>query len=149
MSYEKTTWENGDIITAEKLNNLETGVANSDGVIFEFETYKNGSYDIGWKSVDDASEIIEAFLAAKRVLFHLPADLAEGYALQDLYIPPLGYRPRLVIPPDPPSEEVVYAEEILMPEDLIGDYDHASVRPTINGTHIGEDGKLYLKLYID
>lgn len=26
MSYEKTTWQDGDIITAEKLNNIENGV---------------------------------------------------------------------------------------------------------------------------
>ena len=27
MSYTKTTWQNGDVITAEKLNKLENGVA--------------------------------------------------------------------------------------------------------------------------
>lgn len=26
MAYERTTWECGDIVTAEKLNNLEDGV---------------------------------------------------------------------------------------------------------------------------
>jgi len=31
MSYVKTTWANGDIITAEKLNKLEDGVADSGG----------------------------------------------------------------------------------------------------------------------
>lgn len=30
MSYNKTTWETGDIITAEKLNNLESGVENAN-----------------------------------------------------------------------------------------------------------------------
>ena len=29
MSYEKTTWQNGDTITAEKLNNIENGIAGS------------------------------------------------------------------------------------------------------------------------
>lgn len=29
MSYEKNTWSNGDIITAEKLNNIENGVAEA------------------------------------------------------------------------------------------------------------------------
>ena len=28
MNYEKTEWQNGDIITAEKLNNIENGIAN-------------------------------------------------------------------------------------------------------------------------
>ena len=31
MSYEKHTWETGEIITAEKLNNLEDGVAGASG----------------------------------------------------------------------------------------------------------------------
>ena len=29
MTYNKTTWANGDIITAEKLNNIESGIENS------------------------------------------------------------------------------------------------------------------------
>ena len=29
MSYEPTVWANGDIITAEKINKLENGVADS------------------------------------------------------------------------------------------------------------------------
>ena len=31
MSYEPTVWQCGDTITAEKLNKLEQGVANSGG----------------------------------------------------------------------------------------------------------------------
>ena len=33
MAYSKTTWANGDTITAEKLNNLEDGVAANDAAI--------------------------------------------------------------------------------------------------------------------
>lgn len=33
MSYVKTVWETGDVITAEKLNNLEDGVANAGSVL--------------------------------------------------------------------------------------------------------------------
>lgn len=29
MSYNPTTWQDGDIITAEKLNNIETGIVNA------------------------------------------------------------------------------------------------------------------------
>lgn len=37
MSYEKTIWETGDIVTADKLNNLEDGVENAqqDTVVFD------------------------------------------------------------------------------------------------------------------
>ena len=31
MAYEKTVWNTGDIVTAEKLNNLENGVASASG----------------------------------------------------------------------------------------------------------------------
>lgn len=31
MSYEPTVWETGDVVTAQKLNKLENGVANSGG----------------------------------------------------------------------------------------------------------------------
>lgn len=30
MNYEKTTWQNGDIITAEKLNNIENGLTSAN-----------------------------------------------------------------------------------------------------------------------
>lgn len=33
MSYEKTTWETGDTITATKLNHMEDGIANKTNVI--------------------------------------------------------------------------------------------------------------------
>lgn len=29
MAYEPTEWKNGDIITAEKLNKIENGIANN------------------------------------------------------------------------------------------------------------------------
>ena len=31
MSYNKTTWQTGDVITATKLNNIEDGIANASG----------------------------------------------------------------------------------------------------------------------
>lgn len=30
MAYNKTTWANGDVITAQKLNNAENGIAAND-----------------------------------------------------------------------------------------------------------------------
>ena len=45
MSYEKHTWETGETITAEKLNNLENGVASFSGgiMIINAVAAKNGS----------------------------------------------------------------------------------------------------------
>ena len=60
MAYNKNTWQNGDIITAEKLNNIEDGIENVDslnlvngeathslrgtGTAEENENYSSGSY---------------------------------------------------------------------------------------------------------
>ena len=45
MSYEKTTWETGDIVTAEKLNNLENGVASANGGSGVFVVNVTETYD--------------------------------------------------------------------------------------------------------
>ena len=44
MSYEKTTWQSGDVITAEKLNKIEDGITqgNNDFIVITFED--RGSY---------------------------------------------------------------------------------------------------------
>lgn len=38
MTYKKTTWNDGDTITASKLNNAETGIATNDTAITELNT---------------------------------------------------------------------------------------------------------------
>ena len=38
MSYNKTIWSAGDTITAEKLNNIEEGIAAADKPVYEPET---------------------------------------------------------------------------------------------------------------
>lgn len=38
MPYKKTTWNDGDTITASKLNNAETGIATNDTAITELNT---------------------------------------------------------------------------------------------------------------
>ena len=45
MSYEKTTWANGDTITAEKLNNIENGIeATNNASILMIEMLLDGEY---------------------------------------------------------------------------------------------------------
>ena len=39
MSYNKTTWQTGDIVTAEKLNNIENGIASGGGGLKIAVTY--------------------------------------------------------------------------------------------------------------
>lgn len=33
MAYNKTTWQTGDIVTSEKLNNIENGIANAGPLV--------------------------------------------------------------------------------------------------------------------
>lgn len=50
MSYTKTTWNNNDIITADKLNNIEEGVSQSNSIYEielteeEFSSFASGNY---------------------------------------------------------------------------------------------------------
>ena len=60
MSYEKHTWETGETITADKLNNLENGVASSGSGSGIFEIVATGDEDS--KTLDKTwKEIVDAF----------------------------------------------------------------------------------------
>lgn len=52
MSYEKHTWETGETITAEKLNNLEDGVAEGSGDGGNFVVTFTGSRQAGTWTAD-------------------------------------------------------------------------------------------------
>lgn len=47
VSYEKTTWETGDTITAEKLNNIETGIEEAGSSDFSTATVTIANLDEG------------------------------------------------------------------------------------------------------
>jgi len=52
MSYTKTTWQDGDVITAEKLNKLEDGVANAGSVLIVRTNGEN--LDKTWQEICDS-----------------------------------------------------------------------------------------------
>ena len=56
MGYEKQTWANGDVITADKLNHMEDGIANAVGAMFVTETNENDTSTLGntYKEIKDA-----------------------------------------------------------------------------------------------
>jgi hypothetical protein len=59
MSYEKHTWETGETITAEKLNNLEDGVASGGGggifiVMKTRDSDQNPIFDKSWREIKNA-----------------------------------------------------------------------------------------------
>lgn len=58
MAYVPTTWATGDVITAEKLNNIENGIVDSDSIflinaILNTEEL-NFTYDKTWADVKNA-----------------------------------------------------------------------------------------------
>ena len=44
MSYTPTTWANGDVVTATKLNKIEQGIANGGGVFLVTFTLQSNQY---------------------------------------------------------------------------------------------------------
>lgn len=60
MSYIKTEWDNGDIITAEKLNNIESGI--SDGGVTIFTDTFDDETQIGTLNAT-YQEVVDAALA--------------------------------------------------------------------------------------
>ena len=63
MAYEKQTWTTGDVITQEKLNHMEDGIADADGggvlVVNATTTTSEGrtatTLDKTWQEIYDAS----------------------------------------------------------------------------------------------
>lgn len=62
MSYEKNTWNKGDVITATKLNHMEDGIA-SGGVLFINIDNDDNSYvmDKTWQQIYDAPFAVARF----------------------------------------------------------------------------------------
>ena len=78
MTYEKTEWKDGDIITAEKLNHLEDAVSESWAGDNSFPVYLEAEYsekesNQTWYNVKSfsktASEIMSAYNENKHVFF--------------------------------------------------------------------------------
>ena len=53
MTYTPNTWATGDTITAEKLNNMEQGIANAGNVLI-VNADNDGILDKTWQEISDA-----------------------------------------------------------------------------------------------
>ena len=68
MAYEKQTWVTGEVITKEKLNHMEDGIADSGGVIVAEED-SDAQLDKTWQEICDAlSEKKQVYVYAHRLL---------------------------------------------------------------------------------
>ena len=52
MAYEKQTWQTGDVVTAEKLNHLENGIADTNTMIINVS--EQGVMDKTWLEIHTA-----------------------------------------------------------------------------------------------
>ncbi len=53
MAYTKQTWATGDVITEEKLNHIEDGIANAGGSLVLTED-ENGTLNHTWEEIQNA-----------------------------------------------------------------------------------------------
>lgn len=79
MAYVKTVWETGDVITAEKLNNMEGGIEAQDPIILL------GVYDANDDTITfdiSAADMFSAIEAGKKVILHYPKAgiIAEAFS---------------------------------------------------------------------
>lgn len=62
MAYERTNWQNGDVISSEKLNKMEAGIENACSFEFDITDPQDGQvlkYDAAsgkWKNVSAETE---------------------------------------------------------------------------------------------
>jgi len=79
MSYTEQTWANGDIITAEKLNHMEDGIAGAGGVFSVPTTFDEQTATVTctktWK------EIYDAMVSGKICILH---SYSESNCLMDI-----------------------------------------------------------------
>ena len=82
MSYTPTTWQTGDTVTAEKLNNMETGIENAANAFIV--TLTPTALDYSGTMDKTVAEIDAAYQAGKQILF----SLSDG---TNTFMVPLAY----------------------------------------------------------
>lgn len=87
MSYIPTEWNTGDIVTAEKLNKLENGVAGGRMVVTFSEgpiVSEDPNGPVYLKSDQTAEEVLNALKAGGSVVFHIPE--CDGWGVDEIWI---------------------------------------------------------------
>lgn len=90
MSYEKHTWQTGETITAEKLNNLEDGIASNSGESNDFVVSFQNHPQQENKRISDKTikEIYDAYRAGKTVygIYIINSDDGVYYNVDRFYL---------------------------------------------------------------
>lgn len=92
MSYTPTNWQTGDTITAEKLNNMESGIENANNPFIV--TLTPTAQDFSGTMDKTPQEIDEAYRTGRRIRFKVMGMDAEVDATQyvDNTTPPEYYQ---------------------------------------------------------
>lgn len=93
MAYTKNTWADGDIVTSEKLNHMEDGIANTGGLVVAIdwdETLQTSILDKTWQEIHDAFPFVaivdsESGQAAQFVTEVLYDDRGGGYFVRSFH----------------------------------------------------------------
>lgn len=95
MAYTPTNWKTGDVVTAEKMNKLEQGVAQGGGGCMRVSVTRVGDGDSGTMTLDKTyAEMVDAIESGTFVYGLIPIDPDDnrtyiifpdyyGYAVQD------------------------------------------------------------------
>ena len=90
MSYTPTTWATGDVITAEKLNNMESGIVGAGSVLMVRFDLETGQADKTWNEIANCmangglvlspySELVgDVVSSASTTLCHLSGERLKG-----------------------------------------------------------------------
>ena len=94
MTYTKTVWQDGDVITAQKMNNIENGIENvagneSTAFIINESSESTGVLDKTWKEIHDA------FLSGKLCILDTSFSNNGLEWIQNYPLSYIGYNPNL------------------------------------------------------
>ena len=135
MNYEKQTWVNGDVITADKLNYMENGITSNNTWIIEMTFVKDG-LDVYLSSTAQWDDVVAAICSGRTVMIKLPnTEESRGYSISGAIFPILGYSPE-----DPFGNDSVLLFNSSYSKGSIG---------TFQNFYKSNDGYLYGHVYVD
>ena len=79
MNYNKTTWNTGDVVTAEKLNKMENGIEGAGGVLIIEPTITHEGRDTIFNLHASFNDIKNALLSGKNIIVQFAIPLSPDH----------------------------------------------------------------------
>ena len=100
MSYVPTEWETGDIVTAEKLNNIENGIVNNNIYIVSITSNIEDStgdetltLDKTWQEISDAAQSGKLVKFIRNIVEELFGTEELSHRIEYTYLTAIAYGP--------------------------------------------------------